>query len=42
MVVDGQYTPHTDIYWEMGNQTAVRRGKWKLVLNGRLVEGDTS
>ena len=26
------------IFWEMGNQTAVRRGKWKLVLNGRLVE----
>ncbi len=26
------------IFWEMGNQTAVRRGKWKLVLNGQLVE----
>jgi arylsulfatase A-like enzyme len=23
----------------MGKQTAVRRGKWKLVLNGQLVEG---
>ena len=39
VVCDGQYTPHTDIFWEMGNQTAMRRGKWKLVLNGRLVEG---
>lgn len=23
----------------MGDQTAVRRGRWKLVLNGQLVEG---
>ena len=23
----------------MGDQTAVRRGTWKLVLNGQLVEG---
>jgi hypothetical protein len=23
----------------MGKQTAVRKGKWKLVLNGQLVEG---
>lgn len=27
------------IFWEMNNQTAVRRGQWKLVLNGQLVEG---
>ena len=27
------------ICWEMGDQTALRRGPWKLVLNGRLVEG---
>jgi len=26
------------IFWEIGAQTAVRRGKWKLVLNGQLVE----
>lgn len=26
------------IFWEMDGQTAVRRGKWKLVLNGQLVE----
>ena len=27
------------IFWEMGKQTAVRRGPWKLVLDGQLVEG---
>ncbi|MEM7129333.1 MAG: sulfatase-like hydrolase/transferase [Chloroflexota bacterium] len=28
-----------DIFWEQGGQTAVRRGEWKLVLQGQLVEG---
>ena len=28
-----------DRFWEMGNQTSIRRGPWKLVLNGELVEG---
>lgn len=32
-------SPHKEIFWELHEQTAVRRGKWKLVLNGRLVEG---
>ena len=27
------------ICWEMRDQTALRRGPWKLVLNGQLVEG---
>jgi arylsulfatase A-like enzyme len=36
---DGQALPDREIYWEMGQQTAVRRGPWKLVLNGQLVEG---
>jgi len=40
MVTEGAPTPHEEIFWEMGNQTAVRRGKWKLVLNGRLIEGE--
>ncbi len=31
--------PERTIFWEMNDQTAVRRGPWKLVLNGRLVEG---
>jgi len=26
------------IFWEMEGQTAVRSGKWKLVLDGQLVE----
>ena len=39
MVADGAPTPHDRIFWEMGEQTAVRQGPWKLVLNGELVEG---
>jgi arylsulfatase A-like enzyme len=31
--------PERDLYWEMKGQTAVRRGPWKLVLHGQLVEG---
>jgi arylsulfatase A-like enzyme len=31
--------PERHIFWEMGKQNAVRHGKWKLVLNGQLVEG---
>ncbi len=31
--------PVRDLFWEMDEQTAIRRGPWKLVLNGRLVEG---
>ncbi len=27
------------LFWEQGQQTAVRRGAWKLVLRGQLVEG---
>ena len=40
MVADGAPSPHEDLYWEMGRQTAIRRGHWKLVLNGQLVESD--
>ncbi len=39
MAGEGQASPHEEIFWEMRNQTAVRRGRWKLVLNGVLVEG---
>jgi arylsulfatase A-like enzyme len=38
-VATGTPLPERAIYWEMQDQTAVRRGQWKLVLNGRLVEG---
>jgi len=36
---EGKPSPHGRIFWEMEGQTAVRQGPWKLVLNGRLVEG---
>lgn len=39
MVTAGKPTPHARIFWEMNQQTAVRQGPWKLVLNGQLVEG---
>ncbi len=39
MVTDGAPSPHESIFWEMGNQTAVRKGPWKLVLDGQLIEG---
>ncbi|MBO0995078.1 sulfatase-like hydrolase/transferase [Bacillus sp. SD088] len=37
-VLTERATPERNIYWEMGAQTAVRSGKWKLVLNGQLEE----
>ena len=39
MVIEGEKSPHDSIFWEMNEQTAVRKGKWKLVLDGYLVEG---
>jgi arylsulfatase A-like enzyme len=38
-LTDGALPLHDEIFWEMNDQTAVRRGKWKLVLNGQLAEG---
>lgn len=35
----GAPLPDRPIFWEMQDQTAIRKGRWKLVLNGRLVEG---
>lgn len=40
VLIHGGATPHEDIFWEMGQQTAVRSGVYKLVLNGVLVEGE--
>lgn len=37
-VCNSEIPPERDIFWEMGKQTAVRRGKWKLVLHGQLLE----
>ena len=39
LVAHGSPLPERSLFWELQDQTAVRRGKWKLVLNGRLVEG---
>ncbi len=38
-LTEGTPLPERDIFWEMNDQTAVRRGNWKLVLKGVLVEG---
>ena len=38
MVIEGEKSPHDGLFWEMNEQTAVRKDKWKLVLNGYLVE----
>ncbi len=40
MLSDGDSLPDRDIFWELDGQTAVRRGRWKLVIDGVLVEED--
>ena len=40
VLMSGAKTPHEEIFWEMEMQTAVRRGNYKLVLDGQLVEGE--
>ncbi|MBM4085874.1 MAG: sulfatase, partial [Planctomycetes bacterium] len=39
VVTQAAPSPHECLFWEMNKQTAARRGRWKLVLNGQLVEG---
>ncbi len=36
---DGLPLSERPLFFEQGDQTALRQGRWKLVLNGRLVEG---
>ncbi len=36
MIKDGAESPHDFVCWEYVGQFAIRRGKWKLVLNGKL------
>lgn len=36
MLQSGTPWPERQLYWEYGDQLAVREGKWKLVLNGKL------
>lgn len=38
VLTEGADSPHEELFWEMEGQTAVRRGRYKLVLNGQLVE----
>jgi len=40
LVTDGAASAHEALFLEMDQQTAVRRGPWKLVLNGQLVEDE--
>jgi arylsulfatase A-like enzyme len=39
LVTTGVASPRPAIFWEMGEQTAMRQGPWKLVLQGQLEEG---
>ena len=38
VLLEGADSPHEYLYWEMGRQSAVRFGVYKLVLNGQEVE----
>ena len=40
MLQGGEPRTHDCLFWEMEGQTAVRRGNYKLVLGGRLIEGE--
>ena len=35
----GRTSTHDAIFWSSGGQLAVRRGKWKLVKDGKLFDG---
>jgi arylsulfatase A-like enzyme len=37
-VLSGQRSPHDALFWTNTGQVAVRRGPWKLVINGRLYD----
>jgi arylsulfatase A-like enzyme len=37
-LIDGGKAPHEALYWNQGGQTAVRKGEWKLVMNGALYD----
>lgn len=34
MIAHGSPSPHEHVYWRLGKQRAIRKGDWKLVLNG--------
>lgn len=41
LIQNGEDCTHEYLFWEMENQNAVRHGNYKLVLNGRLTEGES-
>nr|WP_144920590.1 sulfatase-like hydrolase/transferase [Paenibacillus bovis] len=36
MMTEDEASPHSSVYWEYDGQLAVRKGDWKLVLDGKL------
>ena len=40
LLSNGTDLPERDLYWELDGQTAIRRGNYKLVIDGVLVEED--
>ena len=38
VLTEGARSPHRELFWEMEQQTAIRQGRYKLVLQGQLVE----
>lgn len=42
MVARGAASPHDAIFWANANQRAVRRDKWKLILNPKFDSGETA
>jgi arylsulfatase A-like enzyme len=42
MIAHSAPSPHETIFWANANQRAVRRGKWKLILNPTMDPGETA
>ncbi|MCD6361567.1 MAG: sulfatase-like hydrolase/transferase [Armatimonadetes bacterium] len=40
MAADGDQSPHEDVRWNFHGQRAIRRGEWKLVLDGVLRDSE--
>jgi len=41
MIAHGAKSPHDTIFWANADQRAIRRGKWKLILNPKTDPGET-
>jgi arylsulfatase A-like enzyme len=39
VLTQGAHSPHEFVAWTSGGQSAIRKGKWKLVLNGVVHDG---